>query len=94
MSLLGNRGRFTQDKNENINNKDSEYSSVLSLIGKNPSKLFGISNYEILILINISLKKLIVIANIINELKNIIILIITKRIIITMLLRKEKQISN
>ncbi len=43
MSLLGNRGRFTQDKNENINNKDSEYSSVLSLIGKNPSKLFGIS---------------------------------------------------
>lgn len=43
MSLLGNRGRFTQDKNENMNNKDSEYSSVLSLIGKNPSKLFGIS---------------------------------------------------
>lgn len=43
MSLLGNRGRFTQDKNEYLNNKNAEYSSVLSLIGKNPIKLFGIS---------------------------------------------------
>ena len=43
MSLLGNRGRFTQDKNSIFDNISSEFSSVLSLIGKNPTKLFNIS---------------------------------------------------
>ena len=42
MSLLGNRGRFTQDNNNIFENKSSEFSSVLSLLGKNPNKLFGI----------------------------------------------------
>lgn len=44
MSLLGNRGRFTQDKNNNFDNNVSEYNSVLSLIGKNPTRLFKISS--------------------------------------------------
>lgn len=43
MSLLGNRGRFTQDKKENLNFGNSEFNSVLSLIGKNPVKLFNIT---------------------------------------------------
>lgn len=42
MSLLGNRGRFTQDNNNIFENKSPEFSSVLSLLGKNPNKLFGI----------------------------------------------------
>ena len=42
MSLLGNRGRFSKDKNIFFDNKSSEFSSVLSLIGTNPGKLFGI----------------------------------------------------
>lgn len=42
MSLLGNRGRFTQDKNEYLSNSSSEFSSALALIGKNPIKMFHI----------------------------------------------------
>ena len=44
MSLLGNRGRFTQDNNNYFENNNSEYTSVISLLGKNPNKLFGIKN--------------------------------------------------
>ena len=44
MSLLGNRGRFTQDNNNFFENNNSEFSSVISLLGKNPNKLFGIKN--------------------------------------------------
>lgn len=43
MSLLGNRGRFTQDKKESFINNNAEFKSVLSLIGKNPVKLFNIT---------------------------------------------------
>ena len=42
MSLLGNRGRFTQDKKESFDYRNAEFESVLSLIGKNPVKLFNI----------------------------------------------------
>ena len=44
MSLLGNRGRFTQDNNNFFENNNSEFSSVISLLGKNPNMLFGIKN--------------------------------------------------
>ena len=47
MSLLGNRGRFTQDENKMFNNHDSEYTSVISLIGKNPTKLFNIKQENV-----------------------------------------------
>ena len=42
MSLLGNRGRFTKDKKESFDYSNAEFESVLSLIGKNPVKLFNI----------------------------------------------------
>lgn len=43
MSLLGNRGRFSTDNDNLFKNKNAEYKSVLSLIGKNPKELFNIS---------------------------------------------------
>lgn len=43
MSLLGNRGRFTQDKKDGFDYRSAEFKSVLSLIGKNPVKFFNIT---------------------------------------------------
>ena len=43
MSLLGNRGRFTQDKKDGFDYRNADFKSVLSLIGKNPVKLFNIN---------------------------------------------------
>ena len=43
MSLLGNRGRFTQDKKVSFDYSNAEFESVLSLIGKNPVNFFNIT---------------------------------------------------
>lgn len=43
MSLLGNRGRFTKDDNLSLNAEMNEFNSVISLIGKNPTKFLNIS---------------------------------------------------
>ena len=47
MSLLGNRGRFTQDKKESFDYRNAEYESVLSLIGKNPVNFFNIKTERV-----------------------------------------------